>query len=48
MRLSNEKALVIRIKVFGLSINSVFLLATVVNKKVAKTKTSFLTVLNPK
>lgn len=48
MHLNSERALVIEIKVSKLSANSIFLLAIVIDNKVAKTKTSFLTILDTK
>lgn len=46
MRLSGKEMSVIGVEVSELSASSASLLATVVNKEVAKIVTSFLTVLN--
>lgn len=44
MYLSNKKALIVKVKALELNANSTFLLVIIVNKEIAKTKTSFLTV----
>lgn len=46
MRLSNGKALVIKVEVSKLSAGLVFLLATIINKEIAEIEISFLIVLN--